>query len=354
MAKNLTTFREDHSEKVESLKSQIREQEARIKEYRSEHGKLELFFEQVLAAVEPVTPLPVEAKPIERKGTSNVVPLIQGNDWHIGEVQDPNEIEGFNAFNYSIAQRRIQDGTRRFIDWANLHRNVYNINSCQVIYNGDLISGDIHEELKVTNEWPTPVQVVKAAQQIAVQVGMIATQFEFVRVDFISEDNHARLTKKPQAKEAGKNSFNYLVGVLAQAYLEKHENVSFEVHQVLEAVINVNGMRYLVSHGHSVRGWMGVPWYGIERKVGKESQARMQLIMDDKERAEFIGFDKYLIGHFHTPFDSALYCCGPSLSGTSAYDHQAGRYADPGIAAWMVHEKHKEFNRIVFNLKDIK
>ena len=72
--------------------------------------------------------------------------------------------------------------------------------------------------------------------------------------------------------------------------------------------------------------------------------------MDEVERAKVVGFDKYVIGHFHTPFDSLLYAVGGCLSGTSAYDHQAGRYAPPSQAAWMVHEKHKEFNKINFRL----
>jgi hypothetical protein len=42
--------------------------------------------------------------------------------------------------------------------------------------------------------------------------------------------------------------------------------------------------------------------------------------------------------------------CGASLQGTDAYDHQAGRYANPGQSAWLVHPKHGEFNRINFNL----
>jgi len=100
-----------------------------------------------------------------------------------------------------------------------------------------------------------------------------------------------------------------------------------------------------------VRGWMGVPWYGVERKVGKEAQSRLHLIMQEVERAREIGFHKYVFGHFHTPIDTTLYSCGASLQGADAYDHQAGRYANPGQSAWLVHPRNGEFNRINFNLK---
>lgn len=178
----------------------------------------------------------------------------------------------------------------------------------------------------------------------------IAPQFKFVRVHFVSEDNHSRLTKKPQAKEAGMNSLNYLVGYMAKTHLLNFLNVSFDIYPMNEKVISVNDRLYLITHGHTIRGWMGVPWYGVERKVGKEALARMQIIMQEFERAKEIGFHKYVFGHFHTPIDTPLYSCGASLQGTDAYDHQAGRYANPGQSAWLVHPKHGEFNRINFNL----
>jgi hypothetical protein len=348
--KKLSEFKSEHSERVEDLKRQIKDREAQLQAYRREHGKLENFFDEVISEIQPLTPLPATFKPGERKGESIVVPISQATDWHIGEIQKPYEIEDFNEFNYRIACDRVLDFTERYIDWVTLHRNVYNINEAAILVTGDLIAGDIHDELRVTNEFPTPVQVVKAAELLSQHFALIAPHFEKLTVHFITEDNHARLTKKPQAKEASLNSFNYLVGKLTEAYTAQITNLDFNLYPALEKVVNVNGMRYLISHGHSVRGWMGVPWYGIERKVGKESQARLQLIMEELDRAKTIGFDKYVIGHFHTPFDSSLYACGGSLAGTSAYDHQAGRYSPPSQSAWMVHEKHKEFNRINFKL----
>jgi hypothetical protein len=348
--KKLDEFRRENSEHVHELKRQLIEKEKMLLNYRREHGKLEAFFDRVIDSIDQLNLPKVVIKPKERKATSEVWAVMHVTDWHIGEIQNAHEIEGFNEFSHEIAKMRVTSYVKRFLDWVTLHRNVYEINKCAIIVTGDLISGDIHDELRVTAEFPSPVQVVRAAELLAGLIKVASEQFPDVVVEFIAEDNHARLTKKPQAKEAGYNSLNYLVGKMTQAYITGLENVEMNIYPMLEKVINVNGMRYLISHGHSVRGWMGVPWYGIERKVGKESQARLQLIMEEKERAETIGFDKYCIGHFHTPFDSSLYCCGGSLSGTSAYDHQAGRYSTPCQSAWMVHRKWKEFNRINFNL----
>lgn len=212
-------------------------------------------------------------------------------------------------------------------------------------------SGDIHDELRVTNAFPVPQQVVRAAQIHTKQIALLSPYFERVTVDFLTEDNHSRLTKKPQAKEAGLNSYGYLVAKMMEAYLEKHQNVAFNIHAMNEKVISVLNRNYLITHGHNVKAWMGIPWYGIERKVAKEATARQSIIMDDVLRAKDIGFHKMIHGHFHLPSNNPLYSCGGSVSGTDAYDHQAGRHAGPSQSAWMVHPKYGEFNRNDFDLK---
>ena len=340
----------EHSEKTVELKRIIAEQKSILQGYRREHGKLEVFFDEVLEAITPVTERELVKQKLALKSGTLIEPCFHITDTHKGAVQEPNEIEGFNAFNPDISHDRSIRFAEEAVKWANFMKLAYRIEEASVIITGDLISGDIHDELRITNAYPTPVQVVESAKDIAEQIQIIAPHFKKVKVHFITEDNHSRLTKKPQAKEAGMNSLNYLVGSMLQAYTASLSNVEMHIYPMLEKVIEVNGRLYLICHGHNVRGWMGVPWYGIERKVGKEAQARLQIIMQEAERAREIGFHKYVFGHFHTPFDTPLYSCGASLSGTDAYDHQAGRYSKPGQSAWLVHPVHGEFNRTNFVL----
>jgi len=343
-------FKSEFSEKTEELKRKNKELESRLQMYRREHGKLQVFFDEVIGSIDPFKELePVVIPGVVKRGTP-VSPVLHITDVHMGAVQDPNEIEGFNAYSPEIADSRMAEVTERWLKWASFQMKAYRMNEASIIITGDLISGDIHEELKTTNAFPAPVQVARVSELISRQIAVIAPYFKAVTVHFISEDNHSRLTKKPQAKEAGMNSLNYLVGIMTKAYIAHLSNVEFNIYPMNEKVISVNDRLYLITHGHTIRGWMGVPWYGVERKVGKEALARMQIIMQEFERAKDIGFHKYVFGHFHTPIDTPLYSCGASLQGTDAYDHQAGRYANPGLSAWLAHPRHGEFNRINFTL----
>jgi hypothetical protein len=341
-------------EEKQQLHRELAEKDFILREYRKEHGKLEVFFNRVISYIEPVAPLESQFSKVyteKKKSDTEIVPVMHVTDSHMGAVQEPDEIEYFNEFNPEICDRRNIGFAQGFNDWVQMHRTAYKIKKCHVIFTGDLISGDIHEELRVTNAFPVPEQVVRAAQSHFKQIALLAPYFDEVIVDFLTEDNHSRLTKKPQAKEAGVNSYGYLVAKLMEAYLAKHQNVKFNIHAMHEKVIKVSTRNYLITHMHGVKAWMGIPWYGIERRTARESTARQHLIMQDNKLAKEIGFHKIVHGHFHTPFDAPLYSGGGSVSGTDAYDHSSGRHSDPSQSAWMVHPKYGEFNRINFWLK---
>ena len=352
MALDEKQLKEKHSERYQELERQLKEKDQILDNYRKEHGKLEIFFNKLTDCISPVTALPQQYEPPVqgKKSGSPITAVMQISDSHMGSMQMADEIEGFNEYNPEICERRSLEYVKRFLDWVGMHRSAYTLNECAVLVTGDLISGDIHDELKITNAFPTPVQVVKVAELLTKQIALLAPHFHQVTVHFLVEDNHARLTKKPQMKEAGYNSLNYVVGKMVEAYLAKHSNVEFKLYPQFEKVVTVSGRQYLISHGHKIVGWMGIPWYGIERRVSKESMARMQIIMNDLNMAKQIGFHKYIFGHWHTPFESPLYACCGSIQGCDAYDHSQGRFSLPSQSSWMVHSKHGEFNRINFNL----
>ena len=335
----------DPDEEILDLRGQVEGLNKRLREYKKEHGSLKTFFRDTKSAIIAIDPSPMEyAAPDKKAKVSNPVePCLQITDVHMGMEQLADEVEGFNEYSPEICVSRSMFYMKQAVEWVELHRSNYAINDARVICTGDNISGDIHRELSITNAFPTPVQVKKAGFLIADQVAYLAPHFSRVVVEFISEDNHSRLTKKPQSKQAGYNSLNYLVGVIAQERLRNIKNVEFNLYPMLQKVIHVQGRDYLITHGHSVRGWAGFPWYGLDRKVGREATKRMQA---KKQR-----FDVIVAGHFHTKLVTPGWMLSGSVSGTDAYDHKEARYSPPSQAAWMVHPRWGEFDRTDFDLR---
>lgn len=330
-------------EEVNNLKKIIKEKDATLQSYRTEHGVLESFFRDLKEHIEILKPVPVLYRPKTKKilVTSPCSVVVQICDAHMGAVQRPSEIEGFGEFDPEICRTRQINFIKKVIDWVDVHRTAYTIDECVVLVLGDLISGDIHDELKITNAFPTPVQVIKASTVLSEQILMLSQHFPKIRVEFLVEDNHSRLTKKPQCKEAGLNSLNYLVGFIAKERVSKLTNVTFNIYPQYEVSVKVQNQRYLLIHGHGIFGFAGFPWYGVERKAAKEALKRMNAPDVNK-------FDKIIMGHWHTPVTTPVFWIGGSVSGTDAYDHKNGRHSKPSQAAWLTHPRHAEFDRTDF------
>lgn len=252
--------------------------------------------------------------------------VLHISDWHIGSKEN---VAGFNVFNYDVACQRVKMLTNKYISWTKMHRAMYSIDELVIIATGDMISGDIHEELLRTNEFSVPEQCVKAAALIAKLANSLSPFFKKVRVEYIVADNHSRTTKKIQFGD-GKNSYNYIVGYMTQLLLKDISNIEFNLYPEIQKVIKVEKLRYLITHGNCVRGgFAGIPFYSMQRKVGAEASVRMNM-------EESYHFDKIVMGHYHVPLRSTQYEMTGCLSSTTAFDQSAGRHCRACQTGWIV------------------
>ena len=320
-----------------SLKAEVSELQGLLNEQKRAWGDVEKVIGSVKEHVRAFKPLaPVYAKRVKASGGKPVALVVQITDWHIGLVTPKEATEGFGECNLASAKRRVAQLAESITKYRGVMAHGYDIDECVVLATGDYVSGDIHEGLVRTNEFPTPVQAVEAGFLVAWFVQQMAAVFPKVRVEFMAPGNHDRLTKKPQAQAGGWNSWGFVVGKLAEKSLEAQRNVSFSLHPTMQEIVDVKGRRYLVGHGDGILGTWGIPFYGIERKKQREAMARMNM-------AESKHFDKIVIGHFHTGLDHEHWMVGGSLSGTDENDHKEGRHSRPHQTTWMVHPGHGEF-----------
>lgn len=334
----------DPSPEVRSLREKVTEQNTKINHLKIQLGQNREFFSEISNAITEIKPKEMAYRITKKsKVESPLSCVLLLCDWHTGCVIEHDAVEGFNDFNWGIQRDRVQYLGEKFSGWVDLHKNVYSIQELVILAVGDMISGDIHDELKVTNEFPVPVQIVNAGTLFAELVASLAPQFPSVRVEYLVPDNHSRLTKKVQFKQTGLNSYNYLVGWIAQERLRAHKNVEFNLITSIKEVVTVQRMRYLLVHGNGIKGWSGFPYYGIDRQASREAIARMKKPISTH-------FDKVVLGHFHAPLRHPKWTIGGSLSGTDELDHSEGREADPCQVAWLVHPKHGEFNWVEFRL----
>jgi hypothetical protein len=331
---------------IHSLRRQVDSLKSEIKKMQADYGDLKGYFRDLSSTAMglAIEPQPQIYVPKKTKVSSPCFAVLHFTDWHYGALQVPEEIEFFNEFSPDILVARIKNFIQDYMNWINVQRTAYSIDVLKILVTGDMISGDIHRELSITNAFPTPVQAFNCGILLGETICSFVPHFKNVCVEFVVPDNHGRLTKKPQSKQEGLNTHNYVVGHVAKVICRNQENVEFNIHSSYVKAISVGNRNYLITHGHGIRGWAGFPYYGAERFVAKEALARLH--EPDQNR-----FHKVVLGHFHAPLWHPRYWIGGSASGCDAFDRKQGRRAAPKQTGWLVHEKRAEFNMMEFLLR---
>jgi hypothetical protein len=321
---------------ITNLRARVREHENTISNYQKSRGGLIDLAHEIAEAVTAVTPFPREYKVPKHVASYPIAAALNLSDLHIGEMIRPSETEGFGAFNYKIAEKRMFKLAEKIVEWVEMHRKTFHIPVLYIFGIGDYVSGDIHQELLVTNEFPLPVQTAKAGHLIGEFLRRLSPHFERIEFVGVGADNHGRLVKKPQAKQKAANNMSYLVHTIAQAYVANHKNISFELPESQKHLKRVAEHDFLIEHGDGIKAVLGIPYYGIERLRGREAARRMKTKK---------GFDYQVLGHWHVPaIVAGNIIMNGSLSGTTEFDHISGRHADPAQTSFLVHPKYGYFD----------
>jgi hypothetical protein len=269
---------------------------AEVKELRSKLNKarkLDVAQERVLLAVERaienanVTLLSAPRPPAPAKSDAHHRQAAVLSDWHGGEVVLPAEVGGLNEFNWTILEQRVEEIGDSLLGFKRVRPPLTGLD---LWFLGDMVSGNIHDELSQTNEFPVAEQSVKAGQLMATLVSRLAPHYPELHCVGIP-GNHAR-TQKPHASKRVFDSWDWTAYQFAAAATGHHKNVTWDIPPAGTVVRTVAGMNFLLWHGDGVRSSMpGVPAGGVARRTNELR----------KQYAEIgIKLDGLVCGHFHS------------------------------------------------------
>lgn len=318
---------------------------ASIKKLKKENQKLKFLLEyqkEIAQAIKDAViayPPPKNYPTIKtKKSNKRTVACLALGDWHIGEIIRPNETEGFGKYNSTIAKERLDSILVSFIKWINVQRKVYNIQECCVFGLGDYISGGIHQELLMNQEFPPIEQAIHAGKLLSDVLYQLSNYFNKVCFYGLSSDNHGRTFQKPIYKQKGLTNYSHVTLQIAKLGLANNKKIDFNEILAISKSVKVGGKQILITHGDCIRGWMGVPYYGIERLKGREYIRRAT--RNEK-------FDYILMGHWHVPsLLSGNVLINGALSGPSEFDYANGRISEPCQVAFLMHSEHGLFNLV--------
>ena len=280
----------DPVDETETLRARVRELEGHLKKVREGEVAEERVVQRLEAAIDKGGLVRTSFKPhrVSREPGETELALLL-SDTHASEVVRAEETEGMNAYDWTTMTDRL----RRLVEGVLSHREHHadKITRLHVWALGDMLSGDIHDELAITNDRPTAEAVVDFAVVFADLLEELATHFEHIEVRGVP-GNHPRASKKPAAKQAHNNA-DWLTYRMTEALLAKHPRIAFKFKRGGYQITEVAGRwRVLLMHGDGIRTTMpGVPWGGVVRRVTTLEQQFAKA----KQPLDYV-----CLGHFHT------------------------------------------------------
>lgn len=316
------------------LKDQIRKLESQIASAKRETLSDEYVKRKIVGLADQSPDVPTWLNQIKTNASSDVcVPTLFASDWHWGEVVNPKQIGGVNAYDMGIAQDRAREMIRRTVNLCKKHLGTMKYPGIVFALGGDMVSGDIHEELVATNETEIMPTVIDLWGVLIWCIETLAKEFGNVFVPCVT-GNHGRNTHKIRAKGRNYTSFDWLLYQFLAKHFEGDKRVKFLIPDGPDAYYSIYGHRYLLTHGDQFRGGDGMigALGPIIRGDHKKRSRNAQIDLE---------YDTMLVGHWHQLIQLQRLIVNGSLKGYDEYANQNNfPFEPPRQALWITNAKH--------------
>ena len=287
---------------------------------------------------------------------SVVAPLT---DTHIGDNVEADEMVGLNAYNIDIFNKRLHGWATQLLTLVELRRNSVEVDELIIPMLGDMISGDIHMELALTNNDHNMGQMIRGANLIAQALMFLAPHFDKVRVPCVV-GNHGRMTRKPPMKNKYMD-WDYMLYQWVSVFCKNQKNIEFHIPKSFMTTVEVKNRNILLSHGDFING-AGSGTAISKGIMNMRNVLQFRKGLQDeigKLRNEEIGlpeyFDSVLIGHFHRIDEidigtGAIHICGCMKGGDEFAMQRVQAINKPRQLALYYHPKYGEIGKDIIYL----
>jgi hypothetical protein len=332
---------------VEELRRSERMRVSGAKEQILEQRIVDAFTEQMRDFRPPasVAPPPPPADPGE-----SLTAVLVVSDAHIGQIVDPDEVEGLGGYNPAVALARIRLLEERTVG---ILRSKPSLERLLVLFGGDIVHGNLGHSLEEEVS-PIAAQVDLALNvffQFLVGLSQVVPQVEVHGV----VGNHGRWpgSRKMPSSVRYSNLDGIFYGALASALrFSKIPSISFEERLSSRRLIEVGETTIQLQHGDEVRGG-GFCTGGMNREVTNSSLRNLQVgrraptyfVMGDKHSSaslpygrgafivngSFVGADPFGLNFVPSPPSQTLFFLHPEEGKTETHEIRldAARVANP-------------------------
>lgn len=238
---------EEYYEKLQAEKRELRLLIQRMSDERVEinriyraEGRKKSFLELVQQVICENTE-PIDIKPIPNYFESDNDLLCHFTDIHTGI-----EIDNWkNKFDKDVLRERVKRYTENVLDIRRSH----NSENCHIVI-GEIISGLIHNNLRLQNNMNLMEQFKYISELISAMLIIFAENFSGVHV-YITPGNHSRIVANKNDSLDGEN-MDVLLPFYLEARLQNIENIIIHENTIEPeiAMFNIRNSKVFAAHGH--------------------------------------------------------------------------------------------------------
>ena len=240
---------------------------------------------------QPVNPPRWVVKPKKTKRHVGLA-VAQMADWHLDEVVRPEEIFELNAYNRGIAHIRVQRWMEKVVTLPRDYMAGIELEGLVIPSTGDLFTGDIHAELKESNDDKLLSSLLHWMEPVIAMLETLEKEYPSVYVAAVV-GNHGRLSVKPIFKGRVKDNVEWLFwSIIRDRLADRGSKVIVDVSPGMDLNLPLYGRNHLVTHGDQFKGGSGISGAYSPLSLGSHRK-------DKRQRIAQMPMETMIIGHLH-------------------------------------------------------
>jgi len=252
--------------------------------------------------------------------------MAQMTDWHLDEVVEPEEMMNMNAYSREIASIRMQRWMEKVVTLPRDYMAGLDIEGLIIPATGDLFTGEIHHELKESNEAKLLASVLYWMEPIIGVLETFEKEFKQVAVHAVV-GNHGRLSEKPVFKGRVHDNVEWLFwSIVRDRLADRGSSVVVNVSPSMDLNVPIYGRNHLLTHGDQFKGGSGISGAFAPLSLGAHRKTKRQMIAG-------VPMETMVIGHLHQLINIPGVIMGGCMKGYDEYAFGLNLPPDPNGAA---------------------
>lgn len=194
-----------------------------------------------------------------------------------------------------------------------------------------MISGNIHDELRETNEFPVSQSIMSILNTLVAGIDVLLPHFPKILVNAVC-GNHGRWDKKPRVKNRVYENYEWLLYQFLAKYYRENKDVVFNISDGADLPYSIYSTRYLLTHGDQFKGGSGIAGALSPLMLGDARKRKRAMAIDQP-------FDFLVLGHWHQLIMAKGIIVNGSLKGADEFSFsQNYDFELPQQALWVTHK----------------